>query len=1095
MGGLREALLRGALVSRRGSQKDSSGIAELLLVLACFFLSGFAALLYQTAWLKKFGVLFGTSEIAVAAVLSAYMGGLAVGSALAGRFLGNIRRPVLVYGVLEGAIALAALAVPALLFLAKAGYIGLLGDQPAPPDATSGLQAAYFLTVTFLVLLIPTACMGATLPLLAKYAVRTNKQIGPRVGLLYGVNTAGAIAGTVCAGFFLLPRFGLNMTVFAGVGANFLVFLLAVWLVRSSSPAEADPPNKATHDPSLGFWSEILRPLVFGWLRGGVKEKGVYNASGWVYVLIFLSGAISFTYEVMWTRLLSHVLGGSLYAFTTMLASFLTGIMIGGWMGGRLAANRSAAPQMFALAQVLIAIATVGAFYFLTGNPPVERGVGPNAMLSMLVMVPSTIFIGATFPLAVRMAAPDERLVGRVTANIYAWNTFGAIAGSILAAFVLIPALQFSGALKLAVLLNLALALVAATISDIPRLKRPIVATGLLTIAAAAFAFSPDEPKALVAASAISFDARTDERSVETFYEVGRSTTVHVSELDGRYYIKTNGLPEAQVEFSGSARVRNSQVWLGALPFIARPDAETALIVGYGGGRALEGIPPGYRQIDAIELEPAVIRANQSISQNRDDDPLNDERVNIIINDARSALSLTSKTYDVIVSQPSHPWTSGASHLYTSEFIALAKSRLSEDGVYLQWINSSFVTEPLLASLSRTLKNHFRYVHVYQPDPTDLFFLASDVPLNEFRNFSETITPDENLLSHFAGVGLPAIEDLVAAYALGDEGVAALAAKGQVNTDDRNLMATWSRPQADGLDAVKLEKVFVPLDPLLNPDSALRRELIPNTNLVYLTQRLISVGFESRALDFGKSLSEAADRQIVRAMGLRFHGRSEQATGALIASLEQDPENPQTLYSLIQPRLGQLAADRAPEPLVVVADQLTGSARAVLVGWKFGYLGDWDSLRNLEQQLASAAPSDAWRPEATKLRVNWRMQAAIQGGQPEYAREAIKILDDQLATYQTAELFAMRAACALILKDTKRFAESIRSVAHIYRDQIEEAERGFLYISETEKRQMEARLSGMISEAEKFNATRADPQLKSALENLQEARERLATVQ
>ena len=145
------------------------------------------------------------------------------------------------------------------------------------------------------------------------------------------------------------------------------------------------------------------------------------------------------------------------------------------------------------------------------------------------------------------------------------------------------------------------------------------------------------------------------------------------------------------------------------------------------------------------------------------------------------------------------------------------------------------------------------------------------------------------------------------------------------------------------------------VNPLLDPDGALRRELIPNTNLAYLTQRLISVGFESRALDFGKSLSEDADRQVLRAMGLRFHGRSEQAAGALIASLEQDPENPQTLYSLIQPRLGQLAADRAPEPLVVVADQLTGSARAVLVVWKFGYLGDWDSLRNLEKQLAFIA--------------------------------------------------------------------------------------------------------------------------------------------
>ena len=174
-------------------------------VVACFFLSGFAALLYQTAWLRQFSLVFGTSELAVATVLAAYMGGLALGSAVAGRYAGRVTRPVLAYGVLEAGIALSALAVPLLLLAARALYALMLGDQPTPPDAATIGQPVFYLLVAFVVLAIPTAFMGATLPLLIRYAVRTDREVGPRVALLDAINTVG----TVVAAFVLLPAFGL----------------------------------------------------------------------------------------------------------------------------------------------------------------------------------------------------------------------------------------------------------------------------------------------------------------------------------------------------------------------------------------------------------------------------------------------------------------------------------------------------------------------------------------------------------------------------------------------------------------------------------------------------------------------------------------------------------------------------------------------------------------------------------------------------------------------------------------------------------------------------------------------------------------------
>ena len=227
-----------------GGSGQASPARVLLGVGICFLLSGFAALLYQTVWLRQFSLAFGTSELAVATVLAAYMAGLAAGAAVAGRYVARVRRPVLVYGVLEAAIALSALAVPLLLGLASALYVGALGNRPAPPDAAALGQPAFYLCVAFAVLAIPTGLMGATLPLLTRHAVTSDREVGPRVALLYATNTAGAVLGALVTGFALLPALGLVKTVWVGVGINALVFLVAAWLSRDAqtvAPPRAEP--------------------------------------------------------------------------------------------------------------------------------------------------------------------------------------------------------------------------------------------------------------------------------------------------------------------------------------------------------------------------------------------------------------------------------------------------------------------------------------------------------------------------------------------------------------------------------------------------------------------------------------------------------------------------------------------------------------------------------------------------------------------------------------------------------------------------------------------------------------------------------------
>src|SRR5262249_54776895 len=329
-----------------------------VLLLACFFLSGFSALLYETAWTREFAFVFGSSELRVVAVLAAYMGGLALGAAIAARVAPRIRRPVLAYGLLELGIALWALALPAAIRAVTALYLGWLGGLEALPETLGIATHAFHLAGAFAVLVPCTALMGATLPLLASYAVTRDEEIGSRVGFLYAANTTGAIAGTVTAAFVLLPALGLRDTVHVGAAVNALVFAAAAALARVAPRRAA-----AAAPPAPGI--------------------------PWILPTIAISGAVSFGYEVLWFRLLGRVLGGSTAAFSTMLASFLAGIALGSTLASRWATTPAAASIGFSVAQLATGAIAWIAFRIADQLPHWAEALGasvnalaPGALLS-----------------------------------------------------------------------------------------------------------------------------------------------------------------------------------------------------------------------------------------------------------------------------------------------------------------------------------------------------------------------------------------------------------------------------------------------------------------------------------------------------------------------------------------------------------------------------------------------------------------------------------------------------------------------------------------------------------------------------------------
>ena len=931
----------------------------------CFLLSGFAALVYQTAWTRQFALVFGTSELAVATVLAAYMGGLALGAWLVERWLPRISKPVLVYAGLELGIGTSAVAlVPALLALCEWLLRAWFGDQPSPPDSGYASTSLFYLISAFVALSVPTVLMGATLPLLARHAVRDDSQITRRIGFLYTMNTAGAVGGALATAFWLLPALGLSWSVRIAGLVNGLVFGLAVLIARRvdamhSAPAPRSPPSALYVPPPLR--DEVASPEVF-----------------WILPLMLASGAISFFHEVLWTRMLSHVIGSSIQAFGVMVATFLAGIAIGGAVGSRVAPGRKRAHQAFAIAQLGCAIAGASAFLLMDRLMPAAHGLVVTATFGAMLLLPLTFFIGTTFPLAVRILANSADDAAVASARVYAWNTVGAIIGSLSAGFVLIPWLRFEGSIQLAVIASCTVA-VAGTgwlARPTPLLFRgSVLAIG----AAVCLLFHPSVPDRLLRRSPLDIAADGD----VAYYEVGRSASVVMLKQDGGLVLRTNGLPEAMMETRGMSPRFSGELWLAPLAVIARPHVQSMLVVGYGGGVVVDAVPPTVRTIDVIELEPQVIAANRATAALRKRDPLLDPRLTLISNDARGALNLTRRKYDAIVSQPSHPWTAGASHLYTLEFMQQVREHLNDDGVFVQWMNVAFLDEPLLRSLTATLLAAFGEVRLYRPDPDTLVFLASAKPLNVEMDLVESGHPLSDSPEHYSQRGINNGEDIVAALAVDAEGARALAAGAPLITDDNNRMATASFHQTGGgLAPGSLGRILAAYDPLGKADSWVFRTLRDRLSFSYIAWRMALYGSVDASV--GERVS-AMNRAL--------------KSGSVIGAVLPTPPAGSSTATLSR----AIELERAR---------------------------DWRAVSELDAALAGIAWTESSKPNAIRLRAEWRSHLITPALRGKAGEECISILDEAIVVQPTLARYGLRAQCGLIAGRNDVVIESLWSLGN-----------------------------------------------------------------
>lgn len=772
-------------------------------LLPLFFVSGMTALIYQTIWARDLHLVFGTSTFAIATVLSAFMAGLGIGGLVMSRTADTVTRPLRIYGWLEVGIGLYAVVFPFLVGAVTPIYL-MVYRAWSPGPLVFGL--VQFVLVGLL-LILPTAFMGATLPLLARFATHRLGAAGDRVGTLYAINTLGAVVGTWFAGFILLPGVGLWWSTLVAAGAN--LALGAGALALDGWLGQEDVPD---------FEDDIERDLV-----------GDIHPVVWPVALAMgLAGFSSLAYEVAWTRLMALMIGASVYAFSVMLLAFLIGIALGGKFGGQLGdqilrrEGQVGVLKALAVVEIGVALTSYLLMYVYPSLPfwyvylfdlfGGDEGSGRiwivSLVVSGVVMTPPAVLMGIAFPLAVRAVVGHEGRLGGPVGRIYGFNTLGGVFGAFLAGFVLLPMARVQGTILVAALGNLFAAgiVLAWASSSLRKTASWAIPLAVLSLALAFLARRPPWDPLLMTAGMYQYVTQFNDHSESgiqsyavdkyrlLFYEEGLSSVVTVAQNTDseNIWLANNGKVDASTTTDMPTQVLCS---LLPMQFVDAPD--DVLVIGLASGVTAGAVTldPRVKKLDIVELEPAIERAAR-IFDAHNHQVLDDPRTQLIANDGRNHVLLSAvESYDVIISEPSNPWITGVSNLFTREFFELGKSRLKPGGVWSQWVQMYGMGDEDLRSLLGTFADVYPYVLVYATiEDADLVLVGSESPIEPSVEVAEGLLRHRRVKAEMALIDVEVPLDLVAIFQLDQDAIHEMAEGWPRNTDD-NMRIEYNAPR------------------------------------------------------------------------------------------------------------------------------------------------------------------------------------------------------------------------------------------------------------------------------------------------------------
>jgi spermidine synthase len=764
----------------RGDAPTGVRLAPLLLL---FLLSGASALVYQVLWMRLLALVFGVTVHAASTVLAAFMGGLALGSAAAGRLADRVRRPLLAFAVAEALVAVAALATPFGLGAVEAIYVRLHGSLAAWPAVVTVVR----LLLSFAVLIVPTTLMGATLPLVVKSALARRGILERDVSLLYAFNTAGAVAGTLTAGIWLVPQLGIAWAFRVGALAN-LIAAAGALLLERVAPAVAVTSDDAQEARAAPPQAGAAAPLP-----AAVQRV--------ILVTFAISGFVSFGLEIIWFRMLVILFRPTTYAFTMMLATVLAGIALGSLLAAPLSRVRRLQPlTALAALEVLLALAAAASMaiignanaIFVWAGPFFAGGplayFGPMAVTSIAAILPSALLMGMAFPIGIGLwtASVSPAHAGRRIGLIYAVNVAGAVAGSLVTGFVLLP--LFGGRTSLLIASGLAL---AAGVLLLASLRRPIAAVAVSIAAIAAFAGIARR----TSDPAVQLLRSRYPREVSVWRKEDSHAMVSILRRDSAFAapvhaLYINGMHQA----SDTPSMVGYHRLIGTLPMAVHAAPRRALVIGAGGGATAGAVAAfsAATAVDVVELSPAVVEATRQfsgINQNLLERP----NVTVRVDDGRNYMLLTPKRYDVITADVILPVHAGAGNLYSVEYYRLMRRVLDHRGIALQWIGSVSDTEYKL--IMRTFVSVFPHTTLWHGGSL-MIGATRPLVLDEEAFLAKQADPQS--AAALDAMGFTTFDALLASYTAGPAELKAFVGDGPVLTDDRPLTEYFlALPQDD----------------------------------------------------------------------------------------------------------------------------------------------------------------------------------------------------------------------------------------------------------------------------------------------------------
>ena len=780
--------------------------APIALVLLLFFFSGALALVYQVVWARMMTHVFGSTAVAVGTVLAAFMAGMAIGSWTIGRLADRSENRLRLYAWLEIGIAVAALVSHLALDRLDAVYPVLHGFV----GGAGMLLALIRFLAAFLLVVIPTVLMGATLPVLSRFLVTGRGRVGAQLGTLYAVNTLGAVAGVLLTGFFLIGRYGIHAPVYGAVIGNLMIGGIA-WLasLRAATPEQEieprapTPADKTEHD-SLTVDAWTLRIVVIG---------------------LGISGLTSFAYEIYWTRSLVFILGNSTYALSTMLSAFLTGIALGGYLV-RFAIRRFRdRVAIFGWIQVLLGVLSALALPFLFAVDDPQSlgrsllGISDKAIplvlssfgVAFLVMLLPAALIGATFPLVGHLAVRQLNETGASVGRVYAVNTLGNVLGALLPGMFLLAWLGIQRGILAMAVLNVVLGLVVLSLRLLRPGRHPVWKAALPVAFVVSLLVMSQAPLQF------QFPSKSEQARHRTlFYREGPLATTKV------YYDPASGEKQMSVDgivIGGTGNTHFKQLLLAHLPRLLIDDTSRELSVGLGSGILVgeSALHPGLQAITAVEIEPSVIEGAEFFrdeSHRVADDP----RLTIVSDDIGNFLRTTPETFQLITAdeKTADEYASNG-FSYSRDYYELLLERLAPGGLVAQWVPATLPPRQYRMILN-TFSLSFPHVQLWsflpahRLGPFNSILIGSAEPVEiDMAAIDRRFAREQGAFNSLAPYGLTSAETLVPHFVADERTIRDAVADALINSLDHpyyEFYHPWDYAQ-DRVDKVIANQAFI----------------------------------------------------------------------------------------------------------------------------------------------------------------------------------------------------------------------------------------------------------------------------------------------